>query len=450
MTEQKATEPGGEQQSSGGLKWIAGAAGAVIGAIGLVLLLVIVSMFALVSSDDASQDNAGCTPPSRSDDGVTQESPDAPAEVKEEQIKNAKAIDQAAQDVGLSGKASEIAIITAMGESTLINVDYGDQDHGVTNADGSAATSFGLFQQQTSQGWGSKDEVMDPEHATKSFLLGPEHDGSRGLVSVNNWETREPTDVIHEVQGNADAQHYVASYSSARAIIAETDIDTSREADEEKMKAAGIGADDSGDKGGSSGSDVMAKTALNDDCSTTKTASWNGDLGDGEWTIPLPDSDKTSAGSFGPRNIAGYPAWANEHAGVDLATDMGSHGEGGPVVAPAEFEVTSLYTPDGCVYGRLTGSDDNPKFGMGFCHLAKIDVKEGDKLARGDVIGTEGNQGESLGNSQGGSGFITHLHFEMFPPETPDEDLAPATGAQIDPEPILREKGAWPDAKAAA
>lgn len=173
---------------------------------------------------------------------------------------------------------------------------------------------------------------------------------------------------------------------------------------------------------------------------------WDGDLGDGEWTVPLPNSSKTGAGSFGPRNIPGYPAWANQHAGVDLATDQGSYDAGGPVVAPADLKVLDIYAPDGCVQARLTGSDDNPEFGMGFCHLAKIDVKKGDELKRGDVIGTEGNQGQNLGNSQGGRGFITHLHFEIYPPETPDSEIViPGNDSVIDPEPILKEKGAWPE-----
>lgn len=179
-------------------------------------------------------------------------------------------------------------------------------------------------------------------------------------------------------------------------------------------------------------------------CSSSGGESWDGDLGDGEWTTPLPNGTITSAGGFGSRNIAGYPDWANQHAGIDLATDHGSHDLGGPVVAPADLEVLDIYTPDGCVQARLTGSDDNPEFGMAFCHLGKIDVSKGDQLNRGDILGTEGNQGENLGNSQGGQGFITHLHFEIYPPETPDSEVVlPGNDAAIDPEPILKEKGAW-------
>lgn len=412
------------------------------------LMLLMISLVAVIAGNGGSDDAAGgCRPASSSSDGVTSTGPDAPEDVKAEQIENAKKIDEKAQELGLPGKASEIAIIAAMGESTLINIDYGDEAQGVTNADGSATTSKGLFQQQTSTGWGTVEQVTDPAYATESFLTGQKHDGNGGLASVSGWQDREITEVIHEVQANADASHYAKSYDSARAIIEEADIDIERSGDESKMEEAGLTgegkSDGDGGDGGSGGSGE-AQTALNDDC-TTKTKSWDGDLGDGEWTTPLPDSDVTGAGNFGPRNIAGYPEWANQHAGLDLATDMVSYSKGGPVVAPTKMKVLDIYEPDGCVQTKLTGEDGDPEFGMGFCHLGDIQVSKGDTLERGDVLGTESNQGEGLGNPEGGHGFITHLHFEIYPPETPESEMVvPGNDSAIDPAPILREKGAWP------
>ena len=43
-----------------------------------------------------------------------------------------------------------IALATAMQESTLKNLDYGDRD------------SLGLFQQRPSQGWGTEAEILRP------------------------------------------------------------------------------------------------------------------------------------------------------------------------------------------------------------------------------------------------------------------------------------------------
>ena len=187
-------------------------------------------------------------------------------------------------------------------------------------------------------------------------------------------------------------------------------------------------------------------TFASDCTSSGKGGEWDGDLGDGVWTIPLPDSSKTGAGSFGARNIPGMPSWANQHAGVDLATGRSSSGLGGPVVAPAKLKVLDIYEPDGCVQTRLITEGDDPAFGMGFCHLGEIDVSEDDVLERGDVLGIEGNQAENLGNSQGGGGIVTHLHFEMYPPETPETVMVvPGNDSAIDPEPILKKKGAWPE-----
>ena len=51
------------------------------------------------------------------------------------------------------------------------------------------------------------------------------------------------------------------------------------------------------------------------------------------------------------------------------------------------------------------------------------------------MIGTEGNRGQF--------GMATHLHIEIYKPGAPDV-VFPYQGFNIDPEPILREKGAWP------
>jgi murein DD-endopeptidase MepM/ murein hydrolase activator NlpD len=37
----------------------------------------------------------------------------------------------------------------------------------------------------------------------------------------------------------------------------------------------------------------------------------------------------------------------------------------------------------------------------------------------------------------------THLHFEIYKPNAPDL-VFPYQGHNLDPEPILKQKGAWP------
>ena len=169
------------------------------------------------------------------------------------------------------------------------------------------------------------------------------------------------------------------------------------------------------------------------DCEVpTGAKEWDGDLGDGEWTTPLPGGKFTSG--YGRRNVPGLPAWAQDHVGVDIATPGAGAGSGGPVIAPTDLRITGFNNEDGCVIAKENG--DDPDFGFAFCHLNSYAVKKGQKLSRGDVIGTEGNRA-GLGT------VATHLHFEIYKPSAPDA-VFPYEGYNIDPEPILKEKGAWP------
>src|SRR5665648_805740 len=70
-----------------------------------------------------------------------------------EQTANAATITAIALKRGLPARAATIANATAIQESKLRNVRYGDRD------------SLGLFQQRPSQGWGTEAQVLDPVHA---------------------------------------------------------------------------------------------------------------------------------------------------------------------------------------------------------------------------------------------------------------------------------------------
>ncbi|MHA7284591.1 transglycosylase SLT domain-containing protein [Arthrobacter sp. TMS2-4] len=170
-----------------------------------------------------------------------------------------------------------------------------------------------------------------------------------------------------------------------------------------------------------------AQSGFSMDCKApTGGKSWDGDLGDGEWTTPLPGGVFTSG--YGKRNVPGLPAWAQDHVGVDISSPGAGFSSGGPVVAPTDLRITGFNDKDGCVIAKEDG--DDPDFGFAFCHLGAYAVNEGDTLKRGDTIGTEGNRA-SLGSVP------THLHFEIYTPEAPDVTY-PYEGFNIDPEPILK------------
>ena len=74
-----------------------------------------------------------------------------------EQLTNAAVIYSVGSAMGMSRRDIQTALITAMVESNLVNVNYGDRD------------SLGLFQQRPSQGWGTPAQVTDPQYAARKF-----------------------------------------------------------------------------------------------------------------------------------------------------------------------------------------------------------------------------------------------------------------------------------------
>ncbi len=109
--------------------------------------------------------------------------PDTSITLTSEQMENARTIAGVAAERGLPERAVVIALATAMQESTLRNLDYGDRD------------SLGLFQQRPSQGWGTPAQVQDPVYAAGKFY--------DGLVQIPDWESGELTRVADAVQRSA-------------------------------------------------------------------------------------------------------------------------------------------------------------------------------------------------------------------------------------------------------
>src|SRR5680860_1593864 len=74
-----------------------------------------------------------------------------------EQTANAATITAIALKRGLPARAATIANATAIQESKLRNIKFGDRD------------SLGLFQQRPSQGWGTEAQILDPVYAANKF-----------------------------------------------------------------------------------------------------------------------------------------------------------------------------------------------------------------------------------------------------------------------------------------
>ena len=99
---------------------------------------------------------------------------------------------------GLPPRAASIAIVTAYQETGIRNLTYGDRD------------SVGLFQQRPSQGWGTKQQLLDPEYATGKFY--------DALVKIKNWETDDINDVAQKVQRSGHPEAYRDHEADARVL----------------------------------------------------------------------------------------------------------------------------------------------------------------------------------------------------------------------------------------
>jgi hypothetical protein len=115
-----------------------------------------------------------------------------------EQAGNAALITSIATRRGLPARAASIAIATALQESKLRNIQYGDRD------------SLGLFQQRPSQGWGTRTQILDPVHAANAFY--------DALVKVKGYEGMAITEVAQKVQRSAFPTAYADHEPEARLI----------------------------------------------------------------------------------------------------------------------------------------------------------------------------------------------------------------------------------------
>ncbi len=119
---------------------------------------------------------------------------------------NAETIMQVAEANDLPVKAMVVAIMTAIQESTLENLDYGYP----------GSTSIGLFQQI--EAWGPYTDRHDPEKSTEMFFFGGQA-GQAGLTDIDGWEDMEPGDAAQAVQHSGYPDAYATHLKEATAIV---------------------------------------------------------------------------------------------------------------------------------------------------------------------------------------------------------------------------------------
>ncbi len=115
-----------------------------------------------------------------------------------EQATNAATIAAVALRRGLPPHAVTVALATAMQESKLRNLNYGDRD------------SLGLFQQRPSQGWGTPKQILDVRYAANRFYAR--------LATVAGWASLPVSEAAQRVQRSADGSAYTIWEGQARSL----------------------------------------------------------------------------------------------------------------------------------------------------------------------------------------------------------------------------------------
>lgn len=115
-----------------------------------------------------------------------------------DQTENAALISALSVQRGMPARAASIALATALQESKLRNIDYGDMD------------SVGLFQQRPSQDWGTVQQIMDPAYSATAFY--------DALDKVPGYPDMPLNDAAQIVQRSAFPHAYAQHEELSRAF----------------------------------------------------------------------------------------------------------------------------------------------------------------------------------------------------------------------------------------
>ncbi|MET9324911.1 NlpC/P60 family protein [Streptomyces sp. NPDC003038] len=193
--------------------WLAGVAGLL--GLALVLLAAIGAHVAGLGQSEAEAAAMAASCPGGGQPGLDPDTADMARKVKEmlagsggvnvpglsepeKQIPNAKVIVATGIQKRVPARGQVVALATALQESTLINLDHGDRD------------SLGLFQQRPSQGWGTREQIMDPVYSSGGFY--------DGLVKIKDWEQMPVPVAAQKVQRSGFPDAYAKHEPLATAL----------------------------------------------------------------------------------------------------------------------------------------------------------------------------------------------------------------------------------------
>ena len=168
----------------------------------ILLLLALIVAAAAIGSSKSPAATPGCGPVAISG---------ASSSITAEQNANAQAIAGVALGLGLGERGVLVGITTALTESTLTNVNFGDIQNG------SMTSSRGLFQQVAA--WGPVQDRTDPVKAATMFYTGGQA-GQQGLMDITGWEQMSVPAAAQAVEKSqfADGSNYARNLDLAQVI----------------------------------------------------------------------------------------------------------------------------------------------------------------------------------------------------------------------------------------
>ena len=258
-----------------------------------------------------------------------------------EQLSNASVIAARGQAAHAGPTGVIIALMTAMQESSLINLPRGDRD------------SLGLFQQRPSTGWGTRADILDPVKSSDAFYGVAAHTHNVGLLAVSSWQ-RLPLGVAAQaVQRSAYPTLYNRWEPDARALA------------QWLLSGSGGTLDCTGAAGPAQVSGV--------------------------WAHPVAPAPYTLSSPFGMRSDPVHGAWSM-HRGQDLAVPVGTPDR---AVCTGRIERVDPADPSGG--GMQTDLDCGGGIVVKYMHQSAFATSAGQQVEAGDVIGRTGNTGHSTG-----------------------------------------------------
>ncbi len=267
-------------------------------------------------------------------------------------------------------RAAEIGIITAIVESNIENLNFGDRD------------SIGAFQQRNT--WGTQQQRLNIFYSSTAFL--------RVLIARPNWATNEPGSEAQGVQISAFPDRYSLHMSLATALVESywDGVDaiplpnppappgqiTDGHGNVIGGSGGSTGPDDSSGGSGESSGDSSVKA-----CSSTSTPFTGGSIGAGD---PGPENPGPGAKGNTPQADGAKVATALAFASMEVGKPY-VLGGAGPDVWDCSGLTMKAYGAAGIKIG-LTGGVEQHSSGTQFRHAPEDQVFPWAERERGDLV----------------------------------------------------------------